>query len=65
MHDVMWPAVQEEELRAQLQEIREKEAEKSSDIPALILEREECRCEFMRACARKVWVYLYARACII
>lgn len=35
---------QEEELRGQLAEIREREQEKSSDIPALIQERDECRC---------------------
>jgi hypothetical protein len=36
--------VQEEQLREQLAELRAKEAEKSSDIPSLIQEREECRC---------------------
>lgn len=34
---------QEEGLRGQLAELREKEAEKSSDIPSLIQEKDECR----------------------
>ncbi len=34
---------EEEQLRAQLGEMRSKEAEQSSDIPALIQEREDCR----------------------
>jgi len=35
---------QEDVLRQQLADLRAKEAEQGSDIPALIQERDECRC---------------------